>query len=76
MDLADEIIARTHFLVLSHYPRDYRECVRQAVRELMTDEALHKISQWYGDISEYDYATDMCGVYDRFVKARINSLWK
>lgn len=76
MDLTDEVIARAHFLVLSNYPRDYRECVRQAVNELVKDEDLYRMSQWYGDISRHDFAEDMCGVYNRFIKARISSLWK
>lgn len=74
MDLNETIIARTDFLVMSEYPRDYRDCVRQAVHELMTDEALYEISQWYGDISEQDYAEDMCGAYSRFVKERIRKM--
>ena len=73
MDLIDEIIARTDFLVTSDYPRDYRDCVRQAVNELVKDEYLYRISQWFGNVSRQEYAEDMCSVYERIVKARVSS---
>lgn len=74
MVLNETIIARTDFLVMSNYPRDYRDCVRQAVDELVKDEDLYEMSQWYGDISRNEYAEDMCGAYSRFIKERIRKM--
>ena len=44
MDLNETIIARTDFLVMSEYSRDYRDCVRQAVDELVKDGFLVLLS--------------------------------
>lgn len=75
MDLNEMILRRTDFLVISDYPRDYRDCVRQAVDELVDNPTMSELATLF-NLTRDEYKEDMCGVYDRFVRARISSQWK
>lgn len=75
MDLNEIILRRTDFLVISDYPRDYRDCVRQAVDELVDNPTMSELATLF-NLTRDEFKEDMCGVYDRFVRARISSQWK
>lgn len=75
MDLNDKIIEKVDDLVEHNYPIDYRICVKQAVDELVDHPTMSEITALF-NVSREEYIEDMCGVYDRFVRARISSQWK
>lgn len=70
----NEVFDRTMFLEMRNYPRDYRECLKQAVNEIMSNEELRETYTMYG--LDYDqYLEDMYKAYLRHKSQRISDQW-
>lgn len=70
----NEVFDRTMFLEINNYPRDYRECLKQAVNEIMSNEELREIYTMYS--LDYDqYLEDMSKAYLRYKSQRISDQW-
>lgn len=52
-----EIIARARNLAINEYPRDPRDCIRQAVSELVTDKVIKDVCALF-DITKDEYLSD------------------
>lgn len=65
-----EVFERAMFLEMCDYPRDYRECVSQAIDELVSDEELADTYNLYG-ISHEEYVQDMAQAFLRYKASEI-----
>jgi hypothetical protein len=61
----NDIFKRTAFLEINEYPRDYRDCLRQAVNELMSAKDLRDTYNLL-DITHDEFIQDMCDSYLRY----------
>jgi hypothetical protein len=71
----NEVFKRTAFLEVNEYPRDYRECLRQAVHELMTPEDLRDTYNLLGTNYE-EFINDMSDSYIRYKHALLREYLK
>ena len=71
----NEIFKRTALLEINEYPRDYRDCLKQAVKECMSDTDL-KDSYNLLDITYDQYIEDLCRSYLGFKRDLISAYWK
>lgn len=60
-----DVFDRTMFLQMSNYSSDYRECVRQAVKELVPEDELREIYTIYG-VDYNQYIDDVTKQYIRY----------
>ena len=70
-----DIFKRTAFLEINEYPRDYRDCLRQAVHELIPAKQLQET---YGlfNVSYEEFIEDMCQSYLQYKCNLIRAYWK
>ena len=61
----NEVFKRTAFLEVNEYPRDYRDCLAQAVKECMTVEDLRDTYNLL-DITHDEFIEDLCDSYIRY----------
>ena len=61
------IYTRVMFLEMGKPQRDVRECVEQAVKELVSEEELSRTYTTFG-IDYNEYIDDMCKAYFRYKK--------
>lgn len=71
----NEVFSRAMFLEINEYPRDYRDCVRQAVMELVSAEQLRDLYTLYG-ITLDEYIEDMAKAYLRHRAEKISEAWR
>ena len=60
-----ELFNRTMFLEMCNYPTSPKDCMRQAVKELMPDYELIDLYMLYG-ITYDEYLEDMTNAYLRY----------
>jgi hypothetical protein len=70
-----EVFRRARFLEINNYPSDYRDCIKQAVRELVPEYELIDIYTLYG-ITYEEYIEDICRVYLRYKNQKISEQWQ
>ena len=71
----NEVFNRTMFLEINEYPRDYRDCVRQAVIELVSSEQLRDLYTLYG-ITFDEFVEDAAKAYLRHKAEKIREAWR
>ena len=71
----EEVFKRTALLEINEYPRDYRDCLRQAVKECVSDEELRDTYNLL-DITYDQYIEDLCRSYLGFKRDLISAYWK
>lgn len=71
----EEVFKRTALLEINEYPRDYRDCLRQAVKECVSDEELRDTYNLL-DITYDQYIEDLCTSYLMFKRKLLSSYWK
>lgn len=71
----NDVFKRTMFLEMNNYPSDYRDCVRQAVKELMPDYELREIYTLHG-ITYDEYINDMSNAYLRYKSQKVSEMWQ
>lgn len=57
-----EVFYRARFLECNEYPRDYRDCIKQAIKEIIPDKELRDIYNAFG-INFDEYCSDMANLY-------------
>lgn len=67
-----EIFERTRFLEIQDYPRDWRDCIKQAMSEF-NDEVRDAVNQF--DISYEEFYDNCTKCYPKFKSSMISSLW-
>jgi hypothetical protein len=70
-----EVFRRARFLEINNYPSDYRDCIRQAVRELVPEYELIDLYTLYG-ITYDQYIEDMSNAYLRLKNQKISESWQ
>lgn len=68
----EEIFKRVAFLEIQDYPRDWRDCIKQAMGEF-NDEVRDAVNQF--DITYDDFYDNCVKCYPKFKSKAINSLW-
>ena len=71
----NEVFKRTAFLEINEYPRDWRDCVLQAINELVSNKELRDIYNMCG-ITFNEYVEDMCSCYLRYKQNELSQQWK
>lgn len=71
----NELFNRTMFLEMANYPTSPKDCIRQAVRELMPDYELIDLYRLYG-ITYEEYIEDMTNSYLRYKNKKIGAMWR
>lgn len=71
----NEVFRRAMFLEMSNYPIDHRDCIRQAVREIVPDYEFVDMYALYG-ITYEEYIEDMTNSYLRYKSERISEAWR
>lgn len=71
----NEVFNRTAFLEINEYPRDYRECLKQAVNEIMSTEDLRDTYNLL-DVTHEQFIEDMCDSYLRYKHELIRAYLK
>ncbi len=69
----EEVFKRTMFLEMNNYPKDYKECLIQAIRELIPDYYLKDIFTIFG-ITYNEYIEDMANSYIRYKSQKVGDL--
>ena len=67
-----EIFERTRFLEIQDYPRDYRDCIRQAIQEF-NDVARDAVNQF--DITYDQFFENCIKCYDSRKRKEVRTLW-
>lgn len=70
-----EVFKRARFLEINNYPVDHKDCIRQAVKELISDYELIDLYTLYG-ITYDEYIDDMSKAYLRFKSQNLSELWQ
>ena len=70
-----DVFERTALLEINEYPRDYRDCIKQAVKECVSDEELRDTYNLL-DITYDQYIEDLCRSYLSFKRDLISACWK
>lgn len=73
--MTDEVFRRAMFLEMSNYPVDHRDCIRQAVREIVPDYEFLDMYALYG-ITYEEYIEDMSNAYLRFKSKKMSEEWR
>lgn len=68
-----DVLGRAMFLELNHYSHDHKECVRQAVKELVPDHELREIYTMY-DIDYNQYIDSASNLYLKY--KQLSGLWE
>jgi hypothetical protein len=63
------------FLEMSNYPTDHRDCMRQAIKELVPDYELRELYTIYG-ITKEQYINDMSNAYLRYKANKVSEQWQ
>lgn len=71
----EEVFKRTALLEINEYPIDYRDCIKQAVKECVSDEELRDTYNLL-DITYDQYIEDLCRSYLGFKRDLISAYWK
>lgn len=71
----NDVFKRTAFLEISEYPRDYRDCLKQAVHELMSSDGLRDAYIMF-DIGYDEFIDSACKDYLKFKYEIIKTYWK
>ena len=71
----EEVFKRTALLEINEYPRDYRDCLKQAVKECVSDKELRDTYNLL-DITYDQYIEDLCRSYLTFKRKLLSSYWK
>lgn len=71
----NEVFSRTMFLEMSNYPSDYRDCLRQSVKEIVPDYELRELYSIYG-ITYDQYINDMSNAYLRYKSQKVSEMWQ
>lgn len=71
----NEVFRRARFLEINNYPSDHRDCIKQAVREIVPEYELVDIYTLYG-ITYEEYIEDMSNSYLRYKNERISKTWQ
>ena len=70
-----EVFKRTMFLEMSNYPISHRDCVIQAVRELVPENEIIDLYSLYG-VTYDEYIDDMANAYLRFKSQKVSEMWR
>lgn len=73
--MTDEVFRRAMFLEISNYPVHHRDCIRQAVREIVPDYEFLDMYTLYG-ITYDEYIEDMSNAYLRFKSKKMSETWR
>lgn len=71
----NEVFKRARFLEINNYPTDYRDCIRQAIREIVPEYELIDIYTLYG-ITYDEFIEDISCAYLRYKSQKISDAWK
>ena len=71
----EEVFKRAMFLEINDYPRDYRDCVRQAISELKNPNEMIDLCNIFG-IDTETYIHDMCECYLRHKSQQVSKMWR
>lgn len=71
----NEVFDRAMFLEMSNYPIDHTDCVRQAIKEMVTECELREIYSIYG-ITYDTYLKDMSDAYLRYKGKKVSEMWR
>lgn len=71
----NEVFDRAMFLEMGNYPADHRECVGQAIKELVPDYELRELYTIYG-ITYDQYLKDMADSYLRYKNRKVSEMWQ
>ena len=63
------------FLEMNEYPRDYRDCVKQAIKELNKPNEMQDLYNLFG-IDNEEYVHDMCECYLRYKSQQVSEMWR
>lgn len=73
--MKSEVFRRARFLEMNNYPMSPRECIVQAVRELVPENELIDMYALYG-ITYDEYIEDMVSCYMRYKTEEVTKLWR
>lgn len=62
------------FLEMSNYPVSHRDCVIQAVKDLIPENEIIDLYSLYG-ITYDEYINDMASAYLRFKSQKVSEMW-
>jgi hypothetical protein len=71
----NEVFRRARFLEINNYPSDHRDCIRQAVREIVPEYELIDIYTLYG-ITYEQYIEDIASAYLRYKSQKMSEQWQ
>ena len=71
----NEILSRARFLEINEYPRDYRDCVKQAIDELVVPDEMRDLYNIFG-INHDEYIENMCEYYLRYKSQLVSEQWQ
>lgn len=71
----NEVFKRTMFLEMSNYPTHHRDCVIQAVKEIIPENEIIDLYTLYG-ITYNEYIDDMSAAYLRFKSQKVSEMWQ
>ena len=73
--MKNEVFRRARFLDINNYPMNPRDCVVQAVREIVPENELIDMYTLYG-ITYDEYIEDMTICYIRYKTEEVTRLWR
>ena len=71
----NEVFDRTMFLQMANYNNNHKECLIQAVRELVSDKELQDTYNING-ITYDEYIEDMANAYLRYKSQKVREWWQ
>lgn len=73
--MMDEIFSRARFLEINNYPISHKDCIKQAVRELVPEYEIMDTYTLYG-ITYEEYIEDMAKAYLRYKSQKVSEVWQ
>lgn len=73
--MMEEIFEVARILEKDNYPIDHRDCIRQAVREVVPENELIDIYALYG-ITYEEYIEDVSKAYLRYKSQKVSNMWQ
>ena len=70
-----EVFKRAMFLEMSNYQSNHKDCIRQAIKELVPEYELIDLYTLYG-VTYDEYVDDMSNAYLRFKSRKISEAWQ
>ena len=71
----NEVFRRTMFLEMNNYPISHKDCVIQAVKEIVPENEIIDMYSLYG-ITYDEYIDDMAKAYLRFKSQKVREMWQ